>query len=351
MTVKDKILRIIIYFTGLISLFLFIILRFNYDPEYLLDKDFVKAVKNSEYGDLYFLNYIDNFKIPIPPVKKSHAEPVLESDVNNADILTFGDSFFASSPRFNNVPGRLADSLKKRVFFFQNGNPLTVLEDQKYRKKDKTVLILESCERLIPTAFISKQKTFVKKNIFINTLIQYIYPNNLEQRYEYLMQRSFINHYFYTKLATFKFNFLGYITPITPKYTKDPPWLFCYQEVDDNKTSYYYKFSDEEIKSICDNIQDFSVRLKEIYDIDFIFLPVPNKYTIYHKIINNDEYNNLLPVLYRELKKRNVKVCELYELFMHSDKELYYPTDTHWNDEGVDIAMSELLKIIRTKIY
>jgi hypothetical protein len=40
-------------------------------------------------------------------------------------------------------------------------------------------------------------------------------------------------------------------------------------------------------------------------------------------------------------------VCKVYNLFMNSEKELYFPTDTHWNEEGVKLAVNELLRYIK----
>jgi hypothetical protein len=348
MTVKDKITKILIHIMGLAALYLFVILRITAQPYFLLDKDLLNASNNFEYGDLYFLNLIDNFKVSTPPLGNEYTNTVPKFDIKTADILTFGDSFFAEGARVKNVPARLVDTLKKKVFFLQSNDILSVLEEQKYQKKDKKYLILETAERRIPSLFTNKQNNFIKKNQSLLNVTQTILPYNIEQKYTFLLQRSFLTHFIYKELATLKFNYFGYITSVTPVYKKDPPWLFYYQDVNDKKTSFYYKFSDDEIKSICDNILDINNQLKEKYNIEFIFLPIPNKYTIYHKILNNDEYNNLLPRIYSELKKRNVKVCNVYDVFMNSDKELYYPTDTHWNEEGVKVTVNELVKFLDT---
>jgi hypothetical protein len=349
MVIKDKITKIIIHLAGLAALFLFVVLRMSGEPEYLLDKKLLTASNNFDYGDLYFLNLIDNFKVPTPPLGDEYYNSVPKSDISEADILTFGDSFFAAGARVKNVPGRLADTLKKKIYFSQSSEPLELLSSVNLQKGNKKYLILETAERRIPNLFSGNQNKFTKKNHAITNIITTVLPVNSEQRYTFLLQRSFLTHFIYKELATLKFNYFGYITSVTPVYKKDPPWLFYYQDVNDKKTSFYYKFSDEEIKNICDNIQDISNQLKEKYNIDFIFLPVPNKYTIYHKILNNDEYNNLLPRIYYELKKRNVKFCNVYDLFMKSDKELYYPTDTHWNEEGVKLTTSELVKLIESE--
>ena len=245
-----------------------------------------------------------------------------------------------------NVPGRIADTLKKKVFFTRSHDVLSKLDLKKYQKKDKRYLILESVERSIPELLAGKQNIMIQKKSTMNNIIETVKMVNLEQRYTYILQRGFLTHYIYKKLATLKFNLFGYITSLTPVYKKEPPWLFYCQEVDDRKTSFYYKFTVEEITTICDNLQKLNDQLIEKFNIELIFLPIPNKYTIYHKLLNNNEYNNFLPKIYSEMMKRNVKVCNIYDSFMNSEKELYYPTDTHWNEEGIKITVSQLLRII-----
>lgn len=346
LTLKDKILKVIIYITGFFALYIFIILRLNNTPGYLLDKEFSKKANLFEYGDLYLLNLVDNFNIATPPNSPSYIKSSKQPDINNADILTFGDSFFGGGARGKSFPERLSDTLKKKVFFMDSSEPLTILENMNYVKKERKILIFEIAERRIAEVFSKKHSVQSKNKQFILSIAETIYPFNIEQKYTFLLQRSFLTHYIYNKLSTFKFNEFGYITYITPVYKLDPPWIFYYQEVNDKKTSFYYKFSDNEINDICDNISDLTKQLNDKYNIEFIFLPIPNKYTIYHTVINNDEYNNLLPRIYTGLKNRNVKVCEVYNTFLESKLELYFPTDTHWNGDGVNLTLYELLKII-----
>lgn len=349
MTLKDKIAKIIIHLYGLAALYLFIVLRMSGEPDYLLDKELLRASNNFEYGDLYFLNLIDNFKVPTPPLGDEYYNSVPKTEIKDAEILTFGDSFLAAGARVKNVPGRLADTLKKKVFFSQTSEPLEMLENTGFQKGEKKYLILETAERRVPSLFSGGHSKLVKTNPVLVNLMTTVIPVNIEQRYTFLLQKSKATHYIYKELATLKFNLFGYISSVTPVYKKEPPWLFYYQDVNDKKTSFYYKFTDEEIKSICDNIENLSRQLNDKYNIEFVFMPVPNKYTIYHRLLNNDEYNNLLPRIYIELKNRNVKVCNLYDVYMNSGKELYYPTDTHWNEEGVKIAVNEVIKFIDFK--
>ncbi|MBA7533952.1 hypothetical protein ES705_26198 [subsurface metagenome] len=80
--------------------------------------------------------------------------------------------------------------------------------------------------------------------------------------------------------------------------------------------------------------------------MEFLFIAIPNKYTVCHSLINDDEYNELLPRINDCLEKKGVSVVRLYDDFMNSDKILFYGTDTHWNKNGVDIALSKTLEML-----
>ncbi|NJK95978.1 MAG: hypothetical protein HC905_14620 [Bacteroidales bacterium] len=82
-----------------------------------------------------------------------------------------------------------------------------------------------------------------------------------------------------------------------------------------------------------------------------IFLAVPSKYTIYHKLLNNDLYNNFLPRLYKELESRKIPVVKLLDHYQKSDELLYYPTDAHWTQAGLDIALKKTLMVIDSVKY
>ena len=74
------------------------------------------------------------------------------------------------------------------------------------------------------------------------------------------------------------------------------------------------------LKTYCDNIADLRDKLKEMYNLDMVFLPIPSKYTIYHKLINQDPYNNFLPRLYEGLDKRGVPTINLYDEYRQCDR-------------------------------
>jgi alginate O-acetyltransferase complex protein AlgJ len=113
------------------------------------------------------------------------------------------------------------------------------------------------------------------------------------------------------------------------------------------------------------NVENIYETLKIIEDyndffnargVDFIFMPIPDKETIHSQELPPElkEYQNYtgyLSRLYTELDNRQIKTIKLYGPFIEA-KEVFQLDDTHWNGEGVQIAVKETLIVVEnlTKI-
>lgn len=115
--------------------------------------------------------------------------------------------------------------------------------------------------------------------------------------------------------------------------------------------------SDEEIRNIVNTISLISTSLKR-NGIDFIFVPVPNKETIYYELlpieirmnINNSDF---LVRLKKELDFYNLSSIDLYSAFrLHAanGEKLYLPDDTHWNSAGIELAAEMIVQEISKKL-
>jgi hypothetical protein len=51
-------------------------------------------------------------------------------------------------------------------------------------------------------------------------------------------------------------------------------------------------------------------------------------------------------MLYDGLEKRGVPVVKLYEDYDKADDILYFGTDTHWNEKGLQIALDKAVDVI-----
>jgi len=142
---------------------------------------------------------------------------------------------------------------------------------------------------------------------------------------------------------TFRFKAFGLISRITPVYTLDPPILFYKDAVNFNRSVKGV----QTIRAVAENMASLSLRLREKYNLETIYVIVPNKVSIYG-LSAGEVYDGFLPRLYSELDSRDVLYVDLYDKFMRmrNEKMLYHPAGTHWNRAGSAVAMSRLKKVV-----
>jgi len=104
-----------------------------------------------------------------------------------------------------------------------------------------------------------------------------------------------------------------------------------------------------DLKRTKDNI----VSYKEYCDslgIEFIFIPMPNKATVYYELVPYKEQPGYIIKLDSMLQAENVKTINsltLYNDYRKSDDELlYHLDDTHWNAKAISIVAEEIAKTI-----
>lgn len=346
---KDKIAKTAVYLAGAFSLVCFLAIRipalFN---ALVFEKVIPEYWENTKYGELYNFNRIDHFKEDLPPAGIKYRYTDKHPSVNEADLLTFGDSFFDFA-RLITVPEKLGDTLGKRVFYARYDQPLNYLAENGYEAGDSKILLYETTERYIPFRFSEPhQLTYIPDTrsafrLKLAAIRDFIFLKDDEVRYSLLLSRSYATAGLYAQVATLKFNAFGYIASTTPVYSLKPktPWLFYFEEVNDENTSFYYNHSNADIENYCNNIADLRVKLKQYYNLDMVFLPAPSKFTIYSTLVDTIPYNNLLPRIYSGLEKRGVPVIDLYDDFIQSADTLYYATDTHWNEKGLQLVVDK----------
>ncbi len=221
---------------------------------------------------------------------------------------------------------------------------------------EEKILLYESAERYIPTRFSAP-------HLRIQSWIQgagsgsrwlavrdIIFQENTDVLYSTFLSRNILTTDLYSLSTTLKFNVFGYITDNTPKYYLggEIPWLFYYDQLNGEPSSFYYQHTDQEIDTYCDNIADLAGKLYKKYKLKMVFMSIPSKYTINHGLLNNDPYNNFLPRIYAGLEERGIPVIRLYDDFKNSEEVLYYGTDTHWRENGLLIALDKTLEMLGT---
>ena len=355
---NEKILKYLIYIFGAISLYAFIAVRFEPLFNGVLKEDVVEGYwDKTKYGELYYFNMIRYFREEgLPPAERKFEHSEKQASVDECEILVFGDSFFEFS-RHKQFPEKLADDFSRKVHYVNNDFPLEYLAENGYQDTTPKLVLFERVERYIPVAFEEQHNRTDSQVEEVTNAFQPIkyakdklFYESSEELYDAMLKRSYLSTGLYSFFVTLKFDLFGNMSGMTPAYLKDGSnsWLFYHDQVNETRTSFYYQFTDAQMDSICDHMADLAGKLLEEYNMHLLFLPLPAKYTMYHDLINNDPYNEFLPRLFKGLDQRGVKYINVFDDFQESDTLLYYRTDSHWNQKGIDIAYRETLRFINS---
>lgn len=311
----------------------------------------------NKYGELYYYSCINDFRVEFGNKYGMYRLSDRNPKITEADILTYGDSFFDLTFQ-KNIPELLSDTLDKKVFSYVStdpyrSDPFCILNEAGIKNNfSPRQFIYETVERNIAEKFLNPFNSNCSSNSAYKGTIKekikyFVFKENSEKLYSVLLQQSKLTSKFYSLISSVKFKLFGYISSMTSIYKTHPePWLFYEKEYTHELGGYYYQYTDKEIQTYADNILHLKNNLKSLYNFDLLFLPVPTRYTVYHKMVNNHPYNNFLPKLYKELDKRGINYIDLYTEYSKSNVILYHGTDTHWNPKGVDIALKHVLEKI-----
>lgn len=357
---SERLLKTLIYIAGGICLYAFVALRVpTLYNAVLLEKVVPDYWENVKYGENYYYNnFIKHFREEgLPPSGEKYRFSKEHPSLNEADILLFGDSFMDFT-RMTTFPERLNDSLGVRTFYARDDQPLQHLAEEGYNNDSRRIMIYESAERYIYFRFTEPHQVHFDRDTrsgLRKVAVEardLVFQDNTENLYQNLITRSYFTTDFYSSLKTFKFNTFDYITKLTPVYSleEEVPWLFYYDQLNDEPSSFYYQHTQDEIDNYCDNIADLADKLDKQYNIEMVFMAIPSKYTICHTVVNSDTYNNFIPRLYNGLEKRGVPIIPVYEDFKASEEVLYYGTDTHWREAGLEIALNNTLDTLKKLI-
>ncbi len=84
--------------------------------------------------------------------------------------------------------------------------------------------------------------------------------------------------------------------------------------------------------------------------IDFIFIPLPNKETVYYELVPFEKQPDFLDSLHFYLTKKGVRTIntkELFDFWKNEGAELYHSDDTHWNKNAANILSDEIIEILK----
>ncbi len=338
----------LLYMLGLASFAVFLVVQ---SPDLMG----LATVTTTEYGGLYLDAKIDRFKIPLPPTPEPlPANPALEAD--DYRIFTVGDSFFGLDLGYYDFSTQLAQRLEQPVHYLGHVRqaPFAALTSSTRRSRPVAV-VLEVLERDMAQVFTevypqnlpppSKfRETGSGRELNEETVFLPLERlSRFNELCAYFLKRNRLSFFLSSRYETFMFERYGKISPRIGAYTTDPPMLFVRNTITTGLPgTFFYHHTDSLINRVADNIAATRDSLRLHYNAAFVFLPIPNKITVYHERVTDRAYDNLLPRLYDALEERGVAVVRLYSPFRQHPRPVYYASDIHWNAEGMSIALDQV---------
>jgi len=356
---KTKILFVLYMLAGLFSLVVLIV------PEVPIIANNLVDNLSRDYGSAFRATKISVFKIPrehLPPIP---VDQIPKHPADKAEVIIVGDSFFGEifGTYFEKLTGTpvFAYELRRGFDPLQMEGPVDVLKRIKFKNNSESkYLVYERVERhtfLIFDKWINSKKSG-RKDRKAKVLDNIIDSNGRYNKYlkskminteslEYLVTENPVVDRMLEIRNTLRFSLFREISKETPVYSVEPPMIFM-EAIAFSRM----KKTDEMIERVADNIAASNERIYREYGLKMIFMPVPNKYTIYryrydeyNYNVSGESYDDFLPRLYKELDKRDVLYVDLYHDFMESKELLYHASDAHWNPVGALMAVSKLKEV------
>lgn len=304
--------------------------------------------KKLVFSDLYRFCKIDYFK----------EEYIASEDFTNnphpdsCEIFLSGDSFFYGMINGENTAQLIEKITGLSVYnmsLYKNiavPFPLAYLKNINITPDKRRILVLESVER------------FSLANALNNYLVE---NTNLEIRYkinsfkkeissektEYWILNSIFAHKIRNIKSNFSFNLFGKISSEISAFSLTPCYLFYKEETD----FHLQKKNENEISAAAGNINKLADILDKKYNMDLIYVIIPNKYTLYGNNANsNFEYDNYIPNLISRLTKKTnvINGHAIYNEFLKNNNcdSLYFRSDTHFTPFGREILLNRLMEKI-----
>lgn len=300
------------------------------------------------YGDLYNMCLVDLFreKIDKQPIEKQ------DSDLDQYNVIAFGDSFFRANLESETFAKELAAKSGLKVYYlnseeyFQNNtNPLTFLESKNYKKGRRKILIYQSVERYSLDG--AKNLTSHERTAdYSDGLTEKIFDNN---HLDYFFKNNLLIYPAVKWIANVKFHMLGEIDGRIARYSTTPKMLFYKPGVDFNLR----KKGPEDFKMLEENINYLKKTLEEKYNIELIYMVIPNKFTIYYDYSSNDyQYDGYLLEVARIMPRNNIPYIDVYQIYQtyrkrNDGRMLYYVNDTHYTPLGKSMVVEAVNRRIK----
>lgn len=261
------------------------------------------------------------------------------------DVVLVGDSLAVGSglDQKDTAAEVLSRGLGKNVYGM-GGILMTELLHSGYLEKDKpkTIVLIQMERDLTDVSNFSvnyKHNIISYSHDLVQKFINYFHLEKLNSAFILLDRFLKQNMYHYFKANT------QYFFESKPVIKYDASSMLFYQGDIANK----------EVPK-----KDFDLTVSKIVEVDralkakgiqFIFVPVPNKETVYWDVLPNKTKPHFIPDLVKALNEKGVIAINTQDQFLKAtikeNKVLYHTDDTHWNKYGVLETMKLVAQLIK----
>lgn len=351
---KTRLLKIMMYLAGAFATAVFVTSKNRNAMLWVTSQDY-------QYGDLYRLSKVLRFKpgSPLPTGSLANQDSI---DAGSGaapakNLLFIGDSFGFCDWGHGPLHRQLSEKMGQNFFSVYNNNHTAIWRDpysllvSRADSSQPRVMVFQIAERLITTRFLAPESASAsplpappagKLKQFRAAMFE-----GTEAKHEMILKHCAITSPLLEIWNSAMFEGFGKLPKDTPVCSVRPPMLFYRDEIECFGT----KHGDDMIASLVANISHFDRELWERFHCRLVFLPIPNKFTVYSKWVDERSYDQFLPRLCGALQEKGVNTVNLLPRFRDEKQLLYWPTDTHWNNEGIKLATEETLRVILTAVH
>jgi hypothetical protein len=320
-----------------------------------IGKRFVASESVGQGGDLYRLCDLDQFRERITFAKQKPPAPL-----EDAEILTLGDSFFNSSLGSDLFANELAGrggfpvhNLPAGDFFEPYSYPIAFLNAIGYKPERRRILILETVERSslerTGTYLASIDNKLTSAGTLTNRINALAFRMLKNNDVIYFFEHNLLIHPVSKWLKNVRFRWFDIIDESIGAYTIRPPMLFYNRDIQFASTSK----SDAVLNAASAKVEQLALTLRSRYKLDLIYVVIPDKYSVYRDYLDKERpYDRYIPRLVRMLRGRGVHAVDLYSAYMNYRRTgtdlLYYGSDTHYTGKGKVLLVDECMREIET---
>lgn len=259
--------------------------------------------------------------------------------IQNPDVLLIGDSFFAGSSLDqsetlnNQLQSKLDSSISVYTIAPASFKDFYSLYSRNIIHKPKTI-IYSIVERKTPEIFNNANQGKLNENsinIYHNSFINSIKSNT--DRFT----RLYCKEWLFAKIQNKK-------GPGVP--SKIIPSMYFMKGKESNNKN------ENDLRNTINAIKSYKLFCDE-NGIEFIFIPMPNKETVYYDLVPFDEQPNYLFKLDSAMQVNGIKTINPLKTYNEERKTssdlIYKLDDTHWTCKAVDCISKEIVLLINKK--